>query len=222
VGKQHADDKHKNHNNRDACRGGDDRYPPHQDLSGGGSSSSSSSSQRGTPAPAASTATEFQNTPQWKHALWVHCIGLRVVLSLAQAEPGWLSKQVKVCRSLLTLWYSNRRQALTTAGSNSAIASYGIGASGIGNSGNSGSSSSNSSSTISPDVRAQEEEACLLAKCLVILAREKPTEVDIVFELLRPLVNPGLFVDYTFVRTFYLDDVAGAYSPQDKRRLIRR
>ena len=131
----------------------------------------------------------FHHSPKWQHARSVHCIGLRVVLSLAESEPGWLSKQAVLCRHLLLLWYSKRRQKLV-------ILNLG-----------------------GPEM---QEEACLLAKCLVIFAREKPTEVDVVFELLRPLLHAGL-VDYTFLRAFFLNDVAGStFSTQSKRRLIRR
>ena len=131
---------------------------------------------------------DFHHSSRWKHALSVHCIGLRVVHSLAVSEPGWLSKQAMLYRHLLTLWYSKRRQALVSRNTD-------------------------------PNMHT---EAKLLAECLMIFAREKPTEVDIVFELLRPLLTKGL-VDYTFLREFYLSDVAGStYAIQDKRRLVRR
>lgn len=63
-------------------------------------------------------------------------------------------------------------------------------------------------------------ESKLMIKCMVTYCRARPDDVQVLLDMVTVFLHRTCF-DFTFLQNFYRDEVAAAYSPANKRNIVR-
>lgn len=63
-------------------------------------------------------------------------------------------------------------------------------------------------------------ESKYLVKCLIVYCRVRPDDVQVLFDLLTIFLHESL-VDFSFLKSFYLGEVAEKYAPENKKLILK-
>lgn len=132
----------------------------------------------------------------------MHYQGVLIVRQMITFEPEWLANQKEILDCLLTLWRSPTRFERMKPEQQEKL-------------------KQDQEERLKQDKREVQttRESLYLAQIFIAYLRSNPDDIDVIFDLVA-LFGQETVMDLSFLRAFFLEDVAIKYTPERKRKIL--